>query len=132
MFAPVSQAKPAVVVVTGLARHVHAPFVLFGRSFALGAGFGVGHQPSSVLRVTASLLLLPLFDFETVGRPVVLLFALDAESITTSANNTVPCDEVSHRYNILTPLLRTPLNVLVILSVSLGDPVVVLRQIVVI
>ena len=127
MFAPVPKTKPTVVVITGSARHVHAPFVLLGQSFALGTGFSVGLQPQSILSVTASLLLFPLFDLKTVGRPVVLLVALDAKGITTSANNTVPCDEeVSYRYNILASFLRTPLNVFIILSISLYDPVVVL------
>lgn len=51
MLGPIAEAKPAEVVPTETALHVVAPLVLLDGLAAFRAVFGVGHDPSYVLRL---------------------------------------------------------------------------------
>lgn len=108
---------------------MHAPLVLFNWVLATWAGFGVGLDPSEILRVVL-FLFVPLLKHEARAWNMVLFTALEAKgSAALALNDVFGCVRVSFDEEVTT-LPRTPLDVSAVISELLTVPLQVLLQVV--
>lgn len=124
---PVSHANPAEIVATAtvssVARHVIAPLILLNVLLAFWARLRVGHEPGHVLTL-GIVLRVPLTSRITVARLVRALTTSEASKrLTEVALNIVDHLSLIKALTSNSTLgVGTPLNVLVLVSKGLAEP----------
>lgn len=117
---PIAEAKPTEVVLAEAALHVIAPLVFFDGLAAFRAVFGVGHDPSYVLRL-GRVLHVPLLCGLTVSWLVRFAAAFEAEVVPALAvdihDPAILVDEA-----VIAPGERAPPYLFVVISVALAVP----------
>jgi len=105
-----------------------AALVLFNGLSALGTLLCVGHDPGYVFTLSG-IFKLPLLCCYTICRSVALTSAFEAERITTFALHICyACVLVF--YAVITPLIRTPTDIPIIISVGFTKPFFVSLEII--
>lgn len=120
MFCPVAQTQPAKFKAASLASHVIATLVLFDGFLTVGALLGVGHDPGNVLALSR-ILHSPTHGDLAVAWTMRFSATLEAERITALANDIFHA-EILVLHTVVTTLVGTPPDILVVISVSFAMP----------
>lgn len=117
MESPIAKTHPAELKVAGAdpTCHVVAPLVLFNWPLAFGAGFGVCHDPSQILRLSIRFLV-PLVHYVAVAGRMFLSAAGEASFIATLAHDCGLGGVLLSLEAVLTAFVAAPLERFIFLS----------------